>query len=459
MKKWTSINESLEASRISSDMLESIDVLEAHVSTTEAISFAAESKYIAEDLYRDILAYNTKAEEMNYNCQEYITEATSTGGVFKKIIDFIIRVFKSLVSFIKNMFSKIGAGASNVKNRASDLMQKLLDGTITEAPSDNKLKPIPMMAGNVRTIIDEVIDIGRATNLFTKHNYYKNVVDKNKNVNATVILNNIQDEYEDLLYAARFKFMGAGIRSLFNEKEEMAALPRTLSVLEKMWRDLDKSSSTTDIHERGKHEVWQKRADMVSGSSMPKQIMGLVALLPTKLPGFHRFNRDKVESMFVADTGGDDVSSMIKYFMTQYENSKKEFTISNPKFSDVCDALKMDAMRMQNILKYGIIDDIVNAANTLESLNKRIEVLNKSVDVDGVGVNPHMTAINGTMNTLKDLAASYQVVITTLIQSFNGMISDIYMRSVNSFNMIIQNGGFVGIAGANKKASKEEMNK
>ena len=119
----------------------------------------------------------------------------------------------------------------------------------------------------------------------------------------------------------------------------------------------------------------------------------------------------------------------------------------------------MDAMRMQNILKYGIIDDIVNAANTLESLNKRIEVLNKSVDVDGVGVNPHMTAINGTMNTLKDLAASYQVVITTLIQSFNGMISDIYMRSVNSFNMIIQNGGFVGIAGANKKAFKEEMNK
>lgn len=255
MRNWTSINESLEASRISSDMLESIDVLEAHVSTTEAISFAAESKYIAEGLYRDILAYNTKAEEMNYNCQEYIAEATSNGGIFKKIIDFIIRVFKSLVNFIKNMFSKIGTGASNVKNRASDLMQKLLDGTITEAPSDNKLKPIPMMAGNVRTIIDEVIDIGRATNLFTKHNYYKNVVDQNKNVNATVILNNIQDEYEDLLYAARFKFMGAGIRSLFNEKEEMAALPRTLGVLEKMWRDLDKSSSTTDIHERGKHEV------------------------------------------------------------------------------------------------------------------------------------------------------------------------------------------------------------
>ena len=65
-RKWTEINESMAATReadieFTSDMSE----LDASLAISEAVSFAAEGKYIAEGLFKDILSFNKKAEDMN----------------------------------------------------------------------------------------------------------------------------------------------------------------------------------------------------------------------------------------------------------------------------------------------------------------------------------------------------------------------------------------------------------
>ena len=109
--KWTQINESMIQDR-ESTFTEDISDLDASFAISEAISFAAEGKYIAEGLFRDILSFNKKAEDMNYSTMEYISEAFSIGGVFKKIVDFMVRVWKNITSFIKNLF----------KNKSSDVV-------------------------------------------------------------------------------------------------------------------------------------------------------------------------------------------------------------------------------------------------------------------------------------------------------------------------------------------------
>ena len=104
--KWTQINESMNASRSQDLSLESdMSELDASLAISEAISFAAEGKYIAEGLFKDILSFNKKAEEREYSTMEYISEAFSVSGVFKKIVDFMVKIWNSIVNFFKGLFS------------------------------------------------------------------------------------------------------------------------------------------------------------------------------------------------------------------------------------------------------------------------------------------------------------------------------------------------------------------
>ena len=117
-KKWTEINESMlhvRESQFTSDISE----LDASLAISEAISFAAEGKYIAEGLFKDILSFNKKAEDMNYSTMEYISEAFSIGGIFKKIVDFMVKIWNTIVNFFKGLFtegtSSSGGSTAEVK--------------------------------------------------------------------------------------------------------------------------------------------------------------------------------------------------------------------------------------------------------------------------------------------------------------------------------------------------------
>ena len=119
-RKWTEINESMAATReadieFTSDMSE----LDASLAISEAVSFAAEGKYIAEGLFKDILSFNKKAEDMNYSTMEYISEAFDIKGVFGRIIDFLVKIWGSIVNFFKGLFSESSSSGGSSKGAAA----------------------------------------------------------------------------------------------------------------------------------------------------------------------------------------------------------------------------------------------------------------------------------------------------------------------------------------------------
>ena len=113
--KWTQINESMIQDRESniayaSDMSE----LDASLAISEAFSFAAELKYRAKGLVQDICDFNTKAEEMEYTCQQYIEESFMVGGIIAAIIGLIILALKTVSSSMKAMGKGMGTSIDRV---------------------------------------------------------------------------------------------------------------------------------------------------------------------------------------------------------------------------------------------------------------------------------------------------------------------------------------------------------
>ncbi len=153
-KRWTDINESLEDTRNQRNLLDEYDYqsdmtpMEASMAISEGISFSAESKYIAEGLYRDMLSFNKKAEEKGYDTMEYIAEAFSIGGIFKRIVDFMMKIWGAIVNFFKGLFSGNSKGSSgsaeavkvvvnNIEESGDDLIKRIKDIHVTLALPDN----------------------------------------------------------------------------------------------------------------------------------------------------------------------------------------------------------------------------------------------------------------------------------------------------------------------------------
>ena len=119
-RKWTEINESMIATREADiEFISDMSELDASLAISEAVSFAAEGKYIAEGLFKDILSFNKKAEDMNYSTMEYIAEAFDIKGVFGRIIDFLVKIWGSIVNFFKGLFSESSSSGGSSKGAAS----------------------------------------------------------------------------------------------------------------------------------------------------------------------------------------------------------------------------------------------------------------------------------------------------------------------------------------------------
>ena len=131
-KKWININESIESSRVYSEFYMGSDMsdIEASMAISEGIAFAAESKYIAEGLYRDMLSFNKKAEEKGYDTMEYIAEAFSIGGIFKRIAEFLYRIWTNIVNFFKGLFKTSTSGVGNYSKTTDDEIKKVSDEII-----------------------------------------------------------------------------------------------------------------------------------------------------------------------------------------------------------------------------------------------------------------------------------------------------------------------------------------
>jgi hypothetical protein len=115
-RKWTEINESLQADRNLGSLVEfDMGDMEADMAISEALTIAAEGKYIAGEILESFFDFNKVAEDRGYDAMEYIAEAFSVGGFFKKIIDILVNFWGVIVNFFKAMFSKIGGTDGTVK--------------------------------------------------------------------------------------------------------------------------------------------------------------------------------------------------------------------------------------------------------------------------------------------------------------------------------------------------------
>ena len=115
-RKWTEINESLQADRNLGSLVEfNMGDMEADMAISEALTIAAEGKYIAGEILESFYDFNKVAENRGYDAMEYIAEAFSVGGFFKKIIDILVNFWGVIVNFFKAMFSKIGGTDGTVK--------------------------------------------------------------------------------------------------------------------------------------------------------------------------------------------------------------------------------------------------------------------------------------------------------------------------------------------------------
>ena len=126
--KWTQINESMIQDRESTFNTEDISDLDASFAISEAISFAAEMKYRAKGLVQDICDFNTKAEEMEYTCQQYIEESFMVGGIIAAIIGLIILALKTVSSSMKAMGKGMGTSIDRVlstKKSVESLEEKI----------------------------------------------------------------------------------------------------------------------------------------------------------------------------------------------------------------------------------------------------------------------------------------------------------------------------------------------
>ena len=168
-RKWTEINESMAATReadieFTSDMSE----LDASLAISEAVSFAAEGKYIAEGLFKDILSFNKKAEEREYSTMEYISEAFSIGGVFKKIVDFMVKIWNTIVNFFKGLFtegtSSSGGSTAEVK-KVKEEINAAAEEIIENAKKIKNLKKADGRTSNVQRVSKEELDKRHAANL------------------------------------------------------------------------------------------------------------------------------------------------------------------------------------------------------------------------------------------------------------------------------------------------------
>ena len=114
--KWTEINESLMSNRNASAHTDfNMDEMEAEMAISEALAVAAEGKYIAGEILEGFFDFNKKAEDRGFSAVEYISEAFSIGGFFKKIIDILAKFWGVIVNFFKALFGKVGGTNGTLK--------------------------------------------------------------------------------------------------------------------------------------------------------------------------------------------------------------------------------------------------------------------------------------------------------------------------------------------------------
>ena len=360
--KWTQINESMIQDRESgiafaSDMSE----LDASLAISEAISFAAEGKYIAEGLFKDILSFNKKAEDREYSVEEYISEAFSVSGIFEKILNFIKKVWDNIVKFFKNFFESSSPSSVSSSISSHRKVVKEAKKVISEADMDkingsvdrDALYSYVEASVALTSIRVWLISEKGLLNMPIKFN----LDGLSKNQTLSDIARTMADDFKNLSDAAKLSDVNLYLEDL---KSKFGNNPdeTTLRYIKRVYK----------ISMQGLNEYYD-RQDIKRDTNYKTMYEDHIKLLGT----FEDKDIDSITS----------ITDMEKFLISKvkYMSSAKGIKIDGSKVNDniMNDFMKGGIDRLERILSFDeqLLDE---TENTIKNISKNINDINSNID-------------------------------------------------------------------------------
>lgn len=116
---WSNITENATARRQVSINVPEMDENEANLIYAETSYEAGVCAFAALDIRESIREFGAEADDKGFTAEQYIAEAFSFGGFFKKIFDFLVKMWNTIVNYVKALIgNKFGASGNIQKNIA-----------------------------------------------------------------------------------------------------------------------------------------------------------------------------------------------------------------------------------------------------------------------------------------------------------------------------------------------------
>ena len=114
---WTVLAENAVSKKPVNYNITEMNDTEAALAISEAMYEAGVAVHAGNDINDAILEFAMKADARGYDAMDYIVEAFNFGGFFKKIYDFLIKMWGTIVNYFKALIgNKFGSSGNIMKN-------------------------------------------------------------------------------------------------------------------------------------------------------------------------------------------------------------------------------------------------------------------------------------------------------------------------------------------------------
>ena len=137
---WSNITENATARRQVSINVPEMNEEEANLIYAETAYEAGVAAFVAFDIKESIREFGEMADEKGFTAAEYIAEAFSFGGFFKKIFDFLVKMWTTIVNYVKALIGNKFGASGNIQKNIAKAIQGLILVAAKEFKEDAEIK-------------------------------------------------------------------------------------------------------------------------------------------------------------------------------------------------------------------------------------------------------------------------------------------------------------------------------
>lgn len=137
---WSNITENATARRQVSINVPEMNDEEANLIYAETAYEAGVAAFVAFDIKESIREFGEMADEKGFTAAEYIAEAFSFGGFFKKIFDFLVKMWTTIVNYVKALIGNKFGASGNIQKNIAKAIQGLILVAAKEFKEDAEIK-------------------------------------------------------------------------------------------------------------------------------------------------------------------------------------------------------------------------------------------------------------------------------------------------------------------------------